>query len=53
MWRLLALLLEIVIFLGNLRKLAFAADMRAWAGYRTLVAIDVAKKTGIADFKFM
>lgn len=51
MWRILALLLEIIIFLSNLRKLACSAEMREWAGYRTVVALEVATKTGIAEFK--
>lgn len=51
MWRLLALLLEIIIFLGNLRRLACSSEMREWATYRTSVALDVATKTGIAEFK--
>jgi hypothetical protein len=49
MWRLFALLLEIIIFLGNLRKLAFSSGMKEWADYRTSVAIDVASKAGIID----
>lgn len=53
MWRLTALLMEIMVFLGNLREIVRAADMRRWAAYRTVVAIYVARITGIADFKFM
>ncbi len=49
MWRLLALGLEIIIFLGNLRKLACSRDMKDWARYRTAVAVDVASKAGAIE----
>lgn len=53
MWRLTALLMEIMVFLDNLREIVCATDMRRWAAYRTVVAIYVARRTGFPDIKIM
>jgi hypothetical protein len=46
MWRLYAVLIELVSFLYGLRLLVTARDRHHWASARSVFALETAEKTG-------